>query len=78
MRGSNSHEARNGQYRLIALDAFSGDSIPMHLVTREALRLYLSKLAPGGLIAFHITNQHLDLAPVLANLAQDASLVCVD
>ncbi|WP_348264507.1 fused MFS/spermidine synthase [Telmatobacter sp. DSM 110680] len=68
-------QARNGQYRMIALDAFSGDSIPMHLVTREALRLYLSKLAPGGLIAFHITNQHLDLAPVLANLAQDASLI---
>jgi hypothetical protein len=68
-------EARDGQYRLIALDAFSGDSIPMHLMTREALQLYLRKLAPGGMIAFHITNQHLDLAPVLANLAQDANLV---
>jgi len=68
-------EARDGQYRLIVLDAFSGDSIPMHLITREALQLYLRKLATNGLIAFHITNQHLDLAPVLGNLAQDAKLV---
>ena len=68
-------DARDGQYRLIALDAFSGDSIPMHLVTREALQLYLRKLAPSGLIAFHITNQHLDLAPVLGSLAKDATLV---
>ena len=68
-------EARDGQYRLIVLDAFSGDSIPMHLMTREALALYLRKLAPGGLVAFHITNQYLQLAPVLANLAQDANLV---
>ena len=68
-------EARDGEYRLIVLDAFSGDSIPMHLMTREALQLYLHKLAQGGIIAFHITNQHLDLAPVLANLAQNANLV---
>lgn len=67
-------EARDGKYRLIVLDAFSGDSIPMHLMTREALQLYLQKLAPGGIIAFHITNQHLDLAPVLANLVQNANL----
>ena len=46
----------------------------MHLMTREALQLYLQKLAPGGIIAFHITNQHLDLAPVLANLVQNANL----
>ena len=63
-------DAPDGRYRLIVLDAFSGDSIPMHLLTREAVRLYLRKLAPGGIIAFHITNQHLDLASVLGNLAQ--------
>ena len=68
--------ARDGQYRLIVLDAFNGDAIPMHLLTREALALYLGKLAPGGLIAFHITNQHLELAPVLGTLAHDADLVC--
>lgn len=68
-------DARDGQYRLIVLDAFSGDSIPIHLMTREALQLYLRKLTPDGIIGFHITNQHLNLAPVLGNLARDANLV---
>jgi hypothetical protein len=49
----------------------------MHLVTREALALYLRKLAPGGMIAFHITNLYLDIAPTLGSLANDAGLVCV-
>lgn len=69
-------DAPDSGYGLIVLDAFSGDSVPMHLLTREALTLYLRKLAPGGLIAFHITNQYLNLAPVLGNLAQDAHLAC--
>ena len=43
------------------LDAFSGDAIPVHLLTREALRVYLAKLADGGLIALHISNNYLDL-----------------
>jgi len=47
----------------------------MHLLTREALQLYLSKLKPGGVIAFHISNRYIELSPVLANLAQDAHLV---
>ena len=67
-------EATDGQYGLIVLDAFSGDSIPMHLMTREALALYLRKLAPGGLIAFHVSNFYFDFAPTLGNLAQDAHL----
>jgi SAM-dependent methyltransferase len=62
-------------YDLIVLDAFSSDAIPIHLVTREALGEYLGKLAPGGAIAFHISNRHLDLEPVLARLARDAGLV---
>ena len=70
-------EAPDGGYGLIVLDAFSGDSIPMHLMTREALALYLRKLAPGGLLAFHISNLYFDLAPTLGNLAQDAHLVAV-
>lgn len=69
-------EAPDGQYGLIALDAFSSDSIPMHLVTREALQLYLRKLHDGGLLAFHVSNRRLDLRPALANLAGDAGLVC--
>jgi hypothetical protein len=64
-------------YDLIVLDAFSGDMIPMHLVTREALALYLRKLAPGGMIAFHISNLYLELGPTLGALASDAGLVSV-
>ncbi len=57
-------------FDVLVVDAFSGDSIPIHLLTREALDLYLRHLAPGGIIAFHISNQYLDLAPVLARLAE--------
>ena len=69
--------APDARYDLIVIDAFSGDMIPMHLVTREALALYLRKLAPGGMIAFHITNLYLNLGPTLGSLANDAGLVCV-
>jgi hypothetical protein len=61
-------------YGLIVLDAFSSDAIPMHLMTTEALGLYLSRLAPGGALAFHITNRHLVLAPVLARLGLNHGL----
>jgi len=64
-------------YDLFVVDAFSGDTIPMHLTTREALALYLRKLAPGGILAFHISNNHLKLAPVFGALASDAGLVCL-
>ena len=57
-------------FDLLVVDAFSGDSIPIHLLTREALALYRRHLAPGGVLAFHISNQYLDLAPVLARLAE--------
>ncbi len=70
-------DAADSGYDLIVLDAFSGDAIPMHLMTREALALYLRKLAPGGMLAFHISNGHLNLAPVLGALAGDAGLVCL-
>ncbi len=62
------------RYDLIVVDAFSSDAIPVHLLTREALSLYLEMLAPGGLLAFHISNRYLELAPVVANLAEDARL----
>ncbi|MGO9324661.1 MAG: spermidine synthase [Terracidiphilus sp.] len=67
-------EAPDGRYGLITLDAFSGDSIPMHLMTKEALALYSRKLAPGGIIAFHISNLYFDLAPTVGNLARDAHM----
>jgi hypothetical protein len=65
------------KYDLLILDAYSSDAIPIHLVTREALALYLRKLAPGGRLAFHISNVHLDLEPVLADLARDAGVACL-
>ena len=66
--------AAPGEYDLIVLDAYSSDAIPIHLITREAIRLYLDKLSPNGLLVFNISNRHLDLGTVLANLALDAGL----
>jgi SAM-dependent methyltransferase len=62
----------DGTFDLIVLDAFSSDAIPVHLLTREALAIYMRKLAPGGIVLFHISNRYVDLEPVLANLAADA------
>ncbi len=64
----------DGTYDVLVLDAFSSDTIPMHLLTREALALYLRKLAPGGCLLFHISSRTLDLAPVLGTLAADAGV----
>jgi len=64
-------------YGLIMLDAFSSDAIPTHLLTRQALDLYLSKLAPGGRLAFHISNRFLDLRPVVGDLAKSADMICL-
>ena len=69
--------APDSSYGLIVLDAFSSDAIPSHLLTREALRLYLRKLDGSGLLAFHISNNHLDLEPTMANLAHDGQLVAL-
>jgi len=64
-------------FDLLAMDAFSGDSIPTHLLTLEALRGYLRHLAPQGLLAVHITNRYLDLEPVMATAAQALGRVAV-
>jgi hypothetical protein len=64
----------DGAYHLIVLDAFSSDSIPVHLLTREAFEMYLAKLKDDGLIAVHISNRHFDLRPVLARLASEFHL----
>lgn len=66
--------APDGYYGLIVLDAFSSDAIPTHLLTKEAMELYLSKLAPEGRLLFHVSNKYLDLRPVIANLAANANL----
>lgn len=62
------------RFDLLILDAFSSDSVPTHLLTQEALQLYLSKLKPNGVLAFHITNRHLALKKVLADHVQKLHL----
>jgi hypothetical protein len=67
-------EVPDGYYSLIALDAFSSDAIPLHLLTREAVELYMSKLNNTGLLAFHISNRHMNLAVPLASIAKSYGL----
>ena len=69
-------EAPDHAFGLIVLDAFSSDSLPVHLLSREAIRLYRSKLAAGGVLAFNLSNRYLDLDPVLGRQAADAGLAC--
>jgi predicted membrane-bound spermidine synthase len=65
--------AADGEFDVIVLDAFTSDAIPAHLITKEALALYLRKLKEDGVVAFHISNRYLDLRPVLMALAHDAN-----
>ncbi len=58
------------QYDVLAIDAFSSDSIPVHLITHEAMAVYLKHLKPDGVIAFHVTNRFLQLAPVVKRIAE--------
>ncbi len=66
-------EASN-QFDVLVVDAFSGDAIPVHLITREALRVYRRHMKPDGVIAFHVSNRYLALAPVVQKLAEDQGL----
>jgi spermidine synthase len=70
----NLSKTADGTFDLLILDAFTSDAIPVHLLTREALALYMRKLAPDGIALLHISNRYLDLAPVVANLVEDAGL----
>jgi protein-L-isoaspartate O-methyltransferase len=65
------------QYDVLAVDAFSGDSIPIHLVTKEAMAAYVKHLAPGGVIVFQATNRFVDLPPVAKRLADAFGLEAV-
>jgi hypothetical protein len=68
-------------YGIIILDAFSSDAIPVHLITKEAVNLYFSKLSRDGILLLHISNRYLDLAPVLAELTYEnglAARICDD
>ncbi len=65
-------KASPNAYDLLVLDAYSSDQPPLHMLTREAFAVFTSRLAPGGLIAFHISNLYFNLAPVIGNLAASA------
>ena len=65
----------NDKYDLIVLDAFSSDAIPIHLMTREAMAIYLQRLAPNGIVLMHISNRHMELASVVAGIAHANGLV---
>ncbi len=62
-------------YQLIVLDAFSSDAIPIHLLTLEAIQMYLRHLEPNGLLAFHISNRYLSLEPILSAATRDLGLL---
>jgi SAM-dependent methyltransferase len=64
-------------FNVIVVDAFSGDAIPVHLLTREALALYRRHLRPDGIMVLHVSNQYIDLEPVVAGIAGDAGLRAV-
>ncbi|HYY60998.1 MAG TPA: fused MFS/spermidine synthase [Burkholderiales bacterium] len=61
-------------FDVLAVDAFSSDAIPVHLITREALQTYLRHMKPDGIVAFHVSNRFLDLIPVVARLAKELNL----
>ena len=65
-------------YDVLGIDAFSGDSIPMHLVTREAMALYVKHLKPDGVIVFQATNRYIDLLPVVKRLAAEFGLEAIN
>jgi hypothetical protein len=68
-------DAADGGYDVIVVDAFSSDAIPIHLLTREAMAIYLQKSAPNALIVMHISNRHLELASVVAGVAAANSAI---
>lgn len=62
------------RFDVLAIDAFSGDAIPVHLITQEALALYRRHMTPNGIIVFHVSNRYLDLKPVVQQLADQAGM----
>jgi hypothetical protein len=77
-RTSLAHEKSQG-FDVLVIDAFSGDAIPLHLLTKQAIALYRNHLAPGGILAFHISNRHVDLEAPISLLAKAAGMkaVCI-
>lgn len=65
------------KFDVLAVDAFSSDAIPVHLITRQAVNVYLRHLKPDGIVVFHVSNRFLDLAPVLGGIAGELGLQAV-
>jgi hypothetical protein len=70
-------KAEDGKYGIILVDAFSSDAIPVHLITLEAVQMILDKTSENGIVAYHISNRWLDLAPVLYRIAEEAGLAAL-
>ena len=71
-------EAGVAPYDVLAIDAFSDDSIPMHLLTKEAVELYMSQVHDGGAVAIHVSNRYLDLAPVVHRIARELGVASME
>ena len=67
-------EDEDRKYALLLIDAFSSDAIPIHLLTREAVQLYMNRLTDDGILALHISNKFVDLKPVCAQIANDLGI----
>jgi hypothetical protein len=61
---------------VIIVDAFNSDAVPVHLITKEAVRLYLTRITAGGALMFNLSNRYLNLEPVLGNVGRDLGLTC--
>jgi SAM-dependent methyltransferase len=70
-------QERDGSFDLLLLDAFSSDSVPTHLLSREALQMYLSKLKPDGLLVFHVSNRYLNVEKLVSALVVDEGLAAL-
>jgi hypothetical protein len=70
-------DAADGAYDILIVDAFSSDSIPTHLLTREAMAIFAKKIAPDGMVLMHVSNKHMELASVVAGIAQANGLVAL-
>ncbi|RYG33394.1 hypothetical protein EON81_18270 [bacterium] len=68
----------DGAFSLLAIDAFSSDAIPVHLLTQEAMALYMRKLTPDGILAVHVSNRYLDLNPIVSAEAKALGLICYE
>jgi hypothetical protein len=70
-------DAADGGYDILIVDAFSSDSIPTHLLTKEAMAIFARKIAPDGMVLMHVSNKHMELASVVAGIAQANGLLAM-